>query len=79
VPKCLCSHYNVRMASRREILTALVSALPLAAQTPAPTPTAAAAPEQPAAKALADVQQTRRKLAEIQVPMNVEPSFRFVA
>jgi hypothetical protein len=76
--KCLCSHYNVRMASRREILTALVAALPLAAQTPAPTPTAAA-PEQPTAKALADVQQTRQKLAELQVPMNVEPSFRFVA
>jgi hypothetical protein len=73
----LCSHYNVPMASRREILTAIVAALPLAAQTPAPVPTSPT-PEQPAAKALADVQQTKQKLAEIQVPMSIEPSFRFV-
>jgi hypothetical protein len=73
------------MASRREILSgltrrewgALVAAVPLAAQTtvqvPAPT-----APADAAAKAIADVQQTKQKLAELQVPMNIEPSFRFV-
>ena len=64
--------YNVPMASRREILGALVAALPLAAQTTAP------APQDAAAKAQADVQQTRQKLAELKVPMNVEPSFQFV-
>ncbi|HEY1948275.1 MAG TPA: hypothetical protein VGG97_14795 [Bryobacteraceae bacterium] len=75
------------MASRREILSGLTrrewggliaaAAVPLAAQTtvqvPAPT-----APAEVAAKAIADVQQTKQKLAELQVPMNIEPCFRFV-
>jgi hypothetical protein len=75
----------VPMASPREILSgltrrewgALIALVPLAAQTtiPGPAPTS---PEQAAAKAVADVQQTKQKLAELQVPMNIEPSFRFV-
>jgi hypothetical protein len=82
----VCCNYNMPMASRREILSGLtrrewggliVAAVPLAAQTtvqvPAPT-----APADAAAKAVADVQQTKQKLAELQVPMNIEPSFRFV-
>jgi hypothetical protein len=77
--------YNVPMASRREILStltrrewsALLAVAPLAAHSAVQVPTAAA-PGQAAAKAVADVQQTKQKLAEIQVPMNIEPSFRFV-
>jgi hypothetical protein len=74
------------MASHRDILSGLtrrewggliIAVAPLAAQTAvevAPPP----APAEAAAKAIADVQQTKQKLAELQVPMNIEPSFRFV-
>ncbi|HMF76512.1 MAG TPA: hypothetical protein VK604_12690 [Bryobacteraceae bacterium] len=73
------------MASRRKTLpgltrrewSTLFAAAPLVAQTSVQVP-AATAPAETAAKAVADVQQTRQKLAEIQVPMSVEPSFRFV-
>jgi hypothetical protein len=73
------------MASGREMLSgltrrewsALIAVAPLAAQTPAKVP-APAISGQAVAKAIADVQQTKQKLAELQVPMNIEPSFRFV-
>jgi hypothetical protein len=55
----------------------LIATAPLAAQTTVQV-AAPAAPAQPASKALADVQQTKQKLTELQVPMNIEPSFRFV-
>jgi len=67
------------MASRRKILpgltrrewTTLFAASPLLAQTATPPATAP--------KAISDVQQTSQRLAEIEIPMNIEPSFRFSA
>ncbi len=52
---------------------------PLLAQTAAQPPATAATPEQRAQKAKDDVRQVSDKLAAIEVPMNIEPSFRFVA
>jgi len=46
---------------------------PLLAQTAAP------APEQRSGKAKTDVEQVSQKLAAVEVPMNIEPSFRFTA
>lgn len=79
------TNYNVPMASRHEILSgltrrewsALFAAAPLAAQRTLQAP-AATAPGQAAAKALAEVQEIRQKLAGMQVPIDIEPSFRFV-
>jgi uncharacterized protein YqgV (UPF0045/DUF77 family) len=48
---------------------------PLLAQTPAPVVPAG----QPSQKAKDEVRQVSEKLAAIEVPMNVEPAFRFVA
>ena len=48
---------------------------PLLAQTPTPLVT----PEQRIQKAKDDVRQVSDKLAAIEVPMDIEPSFRFVA
>lgn len=65
--------------------TALVSASPLLAQItqktppqgiPAPAPPAAT-PEQKLQKAVADVHQLSQRLAQIEVPMNIEPAFAF--
>jgi hypothetical protein len=63
--------------TRREWSGLLIAAAPLAAR-PAMQVSAPATPQPAAAKALADVQQIKQKLGEIQVPMTVEPSFRFV-
>jgi hypothetical protein len=53
----------------------LMGSTPLLAQTPAP-----AVPVEPRAqKAKDDVRQVSEKLAAIEIPMNVEPAFRFVA
>jgi hypothetical protein len=52
--------------------TALLAASPLVAQV-------AATPEQKVEKANADVRQVSQRLAEIEVPMNIEPAFRFTA
>ncbi|HEY3935883.1 MAG TPA: hypothetical protein VGL97_00510 [Bryobacteraceae bacterium] len=52
--------------------TALLAASPLLAQAPAPL-----APK--VQNANADVQQTSQRLAEIELPMNIEPAFRFTA
>jgi hypothetical protein len=57
--------------SRRDWVLLMGSA-PLLAQT-------SVTPEQRTEKAKADVQQVRDKLAAIEVPMNIEPSFRFMA
>jgi hypothetical protein len=85
--------YNVRMSSsrswggritRRE-LTALLGAAPLAAQVtqktppqgaPAPAPGAATA-EQKLQKAFADVHEVSDRLAQVEVPMDIEPAFAF--
>jgi hypothetical protein len=68
-----------RLSRRRWVL--LVGSTPLLAQafaqTPPTTPLTAAGP--PLEKAQADVRQVSDKLAAIEVPMNVEPSFRFTA
>ncbi len=53
----------------------VVGTTPLLAQTPTPAVT----PEQRMQKASADVRQVSDKLAAMEVPMDVEPSFRFVA
>jgi len=60
--------------TRRE-WTALFAASPLLSQSaakPAPENTAPVP-----GKAVADVQKTSQRLAEIELPMNVEPAFRF--
>ena len=64
---------------------AAATALPASAQVtsktppegaPAPAPTAAT-PEQKLQKAYADVHETSERLAKIEIPMDVEPSFTF--
>jgi hypothetical protein len=57
----------------------LMGSTPLLAQTAAQPPATAATPEQRAQKAKDDVRQVSDKLAAVEVPMNIEPSFRFVA
>lgn len=61
--------------SRRNLVLLLSAAPVLAMQNPAPTLT----PEQRLEKAKADVRDVSDQLAAIAVPMDVEPSFRFVA
>ena len=60
-----------RLNRRRWVL--LMGSAPLLAQTAAP------APEQRSDKAKTDVEQVSQKLAAVDVPINVEPSFRFTA
>ena len=50
----------------------VMGAAPLVAQTPV-------APEQRTEKAKTDVREVSEKLAAIEMPMEIEPSFRFVA
>jgi hypothetical protein len=52
---------------------ALLGATPLLAQTSPPSP----APVQRAEKAQSDVREVSAKLAAIELPMSVEPSFHF--
>ncbi len=71
------SVYNASMSlglSRRRWVL-LMSAAPVLAQLPAPPQT----PEQHMEKAKNDVREVSDKLAALTVPMDVEPSFRFVA
>ena len=63
--------------TRRE-WTALLGALPLFGQTPVQAPVPAAPPEG-IEKATADVRDVSQRLAEIEMPLNIEPAFRFVA
>jgi hypothetical protein len=65
------------MLTRRQ-LASLLAATPLIAQTPQPSTTAAPPPD-PTAKAAADLAKVTQRLAEIELPMNVEPAFRFTA
>jgi hypothetical protein len=58
--------------SRRQCV-ALLGATPLLAQTSPPSP----APVQRAEKAQSDVREVSAKLAAIELPMSVEPSFHF--
>lgn len=73
----------IRLTRRQ--LAALLIATPVLAQSPAPSTTSAVAsaapptPEDPLQKALSDVSQTSAKLRAMQIPMNVEPAFRFEA
>ena len=69
----------------RRNAAALLTASPLLAQVtqktppqgaPAPAPPAAT-PEQKMQKALADVHQLSGRLAQIELPMNIEPAFAF--
>jgi hypothetical protein len=62
-----------RLSRRRWVL--LMGSAPLLAQ----TTTTAPAPEQRSEKAKTDVEQVSQKLAAVEVPMNIEPSFRFTA
>lgn len=63
--------------TRRE-WTALLGALPLLSQTPVQAP-APAAPPEGIEKATTDVREISQRLAEIEMPLNIEPAFRFVA
>lgn len=62
------------MTLTRRQWAALLGAAPLLAQTPPPP-----APEAKLEKANADVRETSQRLAEIEVPMDLEPAFRFTA
>jgi hypothetical protein len=73
------------MRITRRQWTALFGAAPLIAQVtskvppqgvPAP-PQQPARPEQKLQKAYADVRQASERLAQIELPMNVEPAFAF--
>lgn len=64
---------SLGLSRRRWVL--LMSAVPALAQLPAQTQT----PEQRTQKAKNDVREVSDKLAALIVPMDVEPSFRFVA
>ena len=69
----------------RRQMAVLLGASPLLAQVtqkipPQGVPTPAppnATPEQKLEKALADVRQTSSRLAQIELPMNIEPAFAF--
>jgi hypothetical protein len=62
------------MTFTRRQWAALLGISPLLAQTqPAP------APEAKLEKANADVREASQRLAEIEVPMDIEPAFRFSA
>lgn len=70
--------------TRRQV-AALLGASPLLAQVtqkippqaaPAPAPPNAT-PEQKVEKALADVHEASARLAQIELPMNIEPAFAF--
>jgi hypothetical protein len=58
-----------------------MGASPMLAQTagPIPTPAAALTPEQRVEKVKNDVREVKDKLAALTVPLDIEPSFRFVA
>jgi hypothetical protein len=62
------------MTFTRRQWAALLGISPLLAQTP-PAP----APEAKLEKANADVREASQRLAEIEVPMDIEPAFRFSA
>lgn len=69
---------GTRALSRRQIAIGLTAALPLSAQLAAPPTTPA--PADPAArlsKAVGSVREVSERLAQIEVPMNVEPAFLF--
>jgi hypothetical protein len=57
----------------------MLSTTPLLAQTAAQTPAPPTTPEQRSEKAKSDVRQASDKLAAIEVPMYIEPAFRFLA
>jgi hypothetical protein len=63
------------MTFTRRQWAALVGMSPLLAQTPPPPP----APQEKPEKANTDVREASQRLAEIEVPMDVEPAFRFSA
>ena len=70
------------MSSRlsRRNLVLLIGAAPVLARTSSPqTPAQSQTAEQRLEKAKADVREVSDQLAAINVPMNIEPSFRFVA
>jgi hypothetical protein len=78
------SRHGASRLTRRE-WTALVGASPLLGQVtqktppegaPKPAP-ASATPEQRTQKAVADVKQVSDRLAQLEVPMDIEPAFAF--
>jgi hypothetical protein len=66
-----------RLSRRRWVK--LMGSTPLLAQTAVQTPAPAATPEQRAEKAKSDIQQIQEKLAALELPMSIEPAFRFKA
>ena len=73
------ANYNVPMRSlTRRQWVAVTAAAPLVAQVDTKAPPNAPAP-QSLDKAKADVQKVSQQLAELEVPMNVEPAFHFSA
>jgi hypothetical protein len=62
------------MTFTRRQWAALLGISPLLAQTPSAPP-----PEAKPEKANADVREASQRLAQIEVPMDVEPAFRFTA
>jgi hypothetical protein len=68
----------------RRAWTLLFTALPVFAQAPPPQPAPVAAPstdtpEQKMQKAIADVRSVSERLAQTDVPMDIEPAFIFHA
>ena len=75
------SVYNASMPSRvsRRNWVILLGADPLLAQTPLQSTAPPVTPEQRMDKAKSQMRQVSDKLTAIEVPMNIEPAFRFRA
>jgi hypothetical protein len=69
---------TLRLTRRRWVFL-LGCAAPLLAQTTTQTPAVAPTPEQRFEKAKTGVREVSDKLAALNVPMDIEPAFRFVA
>jgi hypothetical protein len=75
------SVYNASMPLRisRRNWVILLGTAPLLAQTPPQSTAPPVTPEQRMDKAKSQVREVSDKLAAIEVPMNIEPAFRFRA
>jgi hypothetical protein len=71
--------YNASMRVSRRNWVILLGATPLLAQTPPQSAASPVTPEQSMDKARSQVREVSDKLTAIEVPMNIEPAFRFRA
>lgn len=62
--------------TRRQVTAAIGAAVPLSAQIATPKPSDIA-PADKLSKAASDVREISERLAQMEVPMNVEPAFLF--